>query len=163
MTRKEVVELCREGDRQALDWLYKTYADRMRKICLHYVADWQIAQDLLHDGFIIIFSSIHTLRLPDMLEVWMGTIMRNLSLQYVRQRGLSAPVSLEEISEDEQPAESDEADVFPTYAEMLNLIEKLPEGYGRIFRLSVLEGLSHKEIGLLRVRAFPLRRTTCRP
>ena len=79
----------------------------------------------------------------------MGTIMRNLSLQYVRQRGLSAPVSLEEISEDEQPAESDEADVFPTYAEMLNLIEKLPEGYGRIFRLSVLEGLSHKEIGLL--------------
>ena len=149
MTRKEVVELCREGDRQALDWLYKTYADRMRKICLHYVADWQIAQDLLHDGFIIIFSSIHTLRLPDMLEVWMGTIMRNLSLQYVRQRGLSAPVSLEEISEDDQPAESDEADVFPTYAEMLNLIEKLPEGYGRIFRLSVLEGLSHKEIGLL--------------
>ena len=149
MTRKELVALCKEGDRLALDWLYRTYADRMRKICLYYVADRQIAQDLLHDGFIIIFSSIHTLRLPDMLESWMGTIMRNLSLQYVRQRGLSAPVSLEEISEDEQPAESDEADVFPTYAEMLSLVENLPDGYGRIFRLSVLEGLSHKEIGLL--------------
>ena len=149
MNRKGLVELCKEGDRQALDWLYKTYADRMWKICFRYVADRQIAQDLMHDGFIVIFSSIHALRSPDMLESWMGAIMRNLSLRYVRQRGLSSPVSLEDIREDEQPVESDGADVFPTYAEMLSLVEKLPDGYGRIFRLSVLEGLSHKEIGLL--------------
>ena len=149
MTRKELVELCKVGDRQALDCLYRTYADRMRKICLYYVADRQIAQDLLHDGFIIIFSSIRTLRRPDRLESWMGMIMRNLSLQYMRQHGPSAPVSLEDISEDEQPAEPDDVAVFPTYTEMLSLVEKLPDGYGRIFRLSVLEGLSHKDIGLL--------------
>lgn len=30
--------------------------------------------------------------------------------------------------------------------EVLKLIDKLPEGYGQVFRLSVFEGLSHKEI-----------------
>ena len=30
--------------------------------------------------------------------------------------------------------------------EVLKLIDKLPEGYGKVFRLSVFEGMSHKEI-----------------
>ena len=149
MNSEELVELCKAGDRQALDWLYKTYADRMLQICFYYVADRQIAQDLLHDGFIIIISSLHALRSPDKLESWMGTIMRNLSIRYARQHVLSPLASLEDISEEEQPVEPCHVDVYPTYAELLGLIEKLPDGYGRIFRLSVLEGLSHKEIGLL--------------
>lgn len=32
---------------------------------------------------------------------------------------------------------------------MLRMIESLPEGYNKVFKLAVLEGLSHKEIGLL--------------
>lgn len=35
------------------------------RICLHYIPDKQIAQDLLHDGFIVIFTSIKTLRTPE--------------------------------------------------------------------------------------------------
>jgi len=57
MNKKELIELCKKGDKQALSWLYQAYADKMTKICLHYVTDKQIAQDLLHDGFIIIFAS----------------------------------------------------------------------------------------------------------
>ena len=38
------------------------------KICLRYVPDKQIAQDLLHDGFIVIFSSIGSLRNPEKLD-----------------------------------------------------------------------------------------------
>ena len=54
MNKKELVELCKKGDERTLSWLYQTYADKMIKICFHYVSDKQIAQDLLHDGFIII-------------------------------------------------------------------------------------------------------------
>ncbi len=38
---------------------------------------------------------------------------------------------------------------FPPYSVMLEMIETLPKGYGQVFRLAVLEGLSHKEIGRL--------------
>ena len=36
------------------------------------------------------------------------------------------------------------------------MVEKLPEGYSKIFKLAVLEGLSHKEIGKLLNIAPPL-------
>ena len=65
MDREDFVDLCKKGDEQALNQLYKTYSGKMMKICLRYVPDRQIAQDLLHDGFIVIFTSIGSLRNPE--------------------------------------------------------------------------------------------------
>lgn len=149
MSQNKLVELCKKGDKQALSWLYQTYADKMKRICFHYVADKQIAQDLLHDGFIIIFTSINALHSPDKLEYWMGTIMRNISLRYLKQCGSMSTVPLEEISEDEVPTDTFPANDFPSYKTMLQMIDSLPEGYSTVFKLAVLEGLSHKEIGIL--------------
>lgn len=149
MNNKELVELCKKGNEQALGLLYKTYADKMLKICSYYVTDKQAAQDILHDGFIVIMSSIHSLRSPNKLESWMGKIMRNLSLRYLEQYNTTTIISLDEISYGEEPIDYDYTDEFPPYNTMLQLVEQLPEGYCKIFKLAVLEGLSHKEISLL--------------
>ncbi|MEY8685018.1 sigma-70 family RNA polymerase sigma factor [Bacteroides sp. AN502(2024)] len=149
MKQKKLIELCKKGDKQALSWLYQTYADKMIKICFHYVTDRQIAQDLLHDGFIIIFTSINSLRSPEKLEYWMGTIMKNISLRYLKQCSSISTTPLEEMSEDEEPIDTFPSNDFPAYKIMLKMIESLPEGYNKVFKLAVLEGLSHKEIGLL--------------
>lgn len=151
MSKEELIERCKKGDEQALGLLYKTYAGRMMKICSYYVPDKQIVQDLLHDGFIIIFTSIHALQCPDKLESWMGTIMKNLSIRYLKQCNIrnSLSISLEEMGEDEEPMDIASADEFPSYTMMLRLIDTLPKGYCKIFKLAVLDGLSHKEIGLL--------------
>ena len=58
MTKEELVNLCKEGNEQALSLLYKTYANKMKRICSRYISDKQTVSDLLHDGFIIIFTSI---------------------------------------------------------------------------------------------------------
>lgn len=149
MNQNKLVELCKKGDKQALSWLYQTYADKMTKICFHYVSDRQIVQDLLHDGFIIIFTSINSLHSPEKLEHWMGTIMKNISLRYLKQCSSTSTISLEEIGEDEAPIDTFPSNDFPSYKTMLKMIESLPEGYNKVFKLAVLEGLSHKEIGLL--------------
>lgn len=149
MNQNKLVELCKKGDKQALSWLYQTYADKMTRICFHYVSDRQIVQDLLHDGFIIIFTSINSLHSPEKLEHWMGTIMKNISLRYLKQCSSTSTISLEEIGEDEAPIDTFPSNNFPSYKTMLKMIESLPEGYNKVFKLAVLEGLSHKEIGLL--------------
>lgn len=149
MNNKELVELCKKGNEQALSLLYKTYADKMLKICSYYVTDKQAAQDILHDGFIIIISSIHSLRSHNKLESWMGKIMRNLSLRYLEQYNMASIVPLEDISYGEEPIDYDYTDEFPSYDTIFELVEKLPEGYCKIFKLAVLEGLSHKEISSL--------------
>lgn len=147
MDLEYLVDLCKKGDEQALAWLYSTYSEQMLKTCLHYVPERTVAQDLLHDGFIVIFSSIHSLRNPERLESWMKKIMRNISLRYLNLQNASPAIPLTDILDEEVPAE----EPFPadslSYDELLGMIEHLPAGYRKVFKLSVLEGLSHQEIG----------------
>ena len=147
MDKRELVDLCKEGDEQALDLLYKTYSGKMMGICLHYVSDRQIAQDLLHDGFIVIFTSIDSLRDPERLESWMGVVMKNISLRYLNQNNAANIIPLSEMSEEDEPAESSFDADFVSYDQIMELVESLPEGYSKVFKLAVLEGLPHKEIG----------------
>ncbi len=147
MDKRELVDLCKEGDEQALDLLYKTYSGKMMGICLHYVSDRQIAQDLLHDGFIVIFTSIDSLRDPERLESWMGVVMKNISLRYLNQNNAANIIPLSEVSEEDEPAESSFDADFVSYDQIMELVESLPEGYSKVFKLAVLEGLPHKEIG----------------
>ena len=60
MDTKALVTLCQKGNGQALSLLYENYSEKMLKVCLRYIPDPTIAQDLLHDGFVIIFTSIHS-------------------------------------------------------------------------------------------------------
>lgn len=78
------IDACKQGERKALGNLYKAYSDRLKRICLHYVEDESTAEDILHDAFIIIFTSINSLKDNSKLEGWMITIVRNLSLRFLQ-------------------------------------------------------------------------------
>lgn len=147
MDRKDFVDLCKKGDEQALELLYKTYSGKMLKICLRYVPDRQIAQDLLHDGFIVIFTSISSLRNPEKLESWMGIVMKNIALRYLNQNNAANLIPLSEISDEDEPAESPFSADSISYDWLMEMVERLPEGYSKVFKLAVLDGLPHKEIG----------------
>lgn len=149
MDRKDFVDLCKKGDEQALDKLYKIYSGKMLKIVLRYVPDRQIAQDLLHDGFIVIITSIGSLRNPEKLESWMGVVMKNIALRYLNQNNAANLIPLSEISDEDEPAESPFSAEFISYDRLMEMVERLPEGYSKVFKLAVLEGLPHKEIGNL--------------
>ena len=52
-----LIERCRQGDADALGELYKAYAQQMRGVCRRYISDEQTVEDVLHDAFVIIFTS----------------------------------------------------------------------------------------------------------
>lgn len=58
----ELLERCKKGDKEALGLLYTTYSKRMMCVICHYIPDLNAARDILHDGFLIIFSRINQLR-----------------------------------------------------------------------------------------------------
>ena len=74
-------------------------------------------------------------------------IMRNLALQYLNHANANPTIPLTDIPEEEEPAENPFCPDFISYDKMLDIVESLPEGYCKVFKLAVLEGLSHKEIG----------------
>lgn len=83
MDKERFIELCKAGDEYALGLLYTIHAPRLKRRCLRYVGDEMIAEDILHDGFIIIMSSIHQLKDASKIESWMAAIMRNLAIKYL--------------------------------------------------------------------------------
>ena len=77
----------------------------------------------------------------------MITIVRNLSLRYLQSTEKDGiPLSslgIEFLSEEDEEEKNIELELLQS------AIESLPEGNREIFKLSVLDGLSHKEIGEL--------------
>ena len=139
------IDACKNGDKEALGELYTTYANRLLGVCRHYIKDNNSAHDILHDAFIIIFMSIQDLKDESKLEGWMITIVRNLSLKYLQNTEKEAiPLSCLNIEIQETACEEQKKIEFGL---LLSAIESLPEGNREVFKLSVLEGLSHKEIG----------------
>ena len=140
-----LIERCRQGDADALGELYKAYAQRMKGVCRRYVSDEQAVDDVLHDAFVIIFTSFDRLRDNRKAESWMMSITRNVASKYKDHLKNLSFVPLEEAESLVAPNEEITVKGVPL-EEVLKLIDKLPEGYGKVFRLSVFEGMSHKEI-----------------
>jgi len=146
-----LIERCRQGDADALGELYKAYAQRMRGVCRRYISDEQTVEDILHDAFVIIFTSFDRLRDVSRAEAWMMAITRNVASKCKDHQEALPTVSLEETSEAELIAvEDEERDVRGVpLSEVVRMIDRLPEGYGQVFRLSVFEGMTHKEIAAM--------------
>ncbi|WP_019036835.1 sigma-70 family RNA polymerase sigma factor [Prevotella amnii] len=141
------IDACKNGDNEALGELYTTYAKRLLGVCRHYVKDDNVAEDILHDAFIIIFMSIQDLKDESKLEGWMVTIVRNLCLKYFQStEKKNIPLSCLDIEIKEEVREEQKSIELGL---LLSAIESLPKGNREVFKLSVLDGLSHKEIGEL--------------
>jgi len=143
-----LIEWCRKGDADALGELYKAYAQRMRGVCRRYVSDEQDVDDVLHDAFVIIFTSFDRLRDNRKAESWMMSITRNVASKYKERMKGATMVPIEEAAMISQHTEQADVRGVPL-EDVLRMVERLPEGYGQVFRLSVFEGMSHKEIAAM--------------
>ena len=143
-----LIERCRQGDADALGELYKAYAQRMKGVCRRYVSDEQAVDDVLHDAFVIIFTSFDRLRDNRKAESWMMSITRNVASKYKDHLKAVTMVPLEEAAKLSQHTEQENVRGVPL-EDVLRMVERLPEGYGQVFRLSVFDGLSHKEIAAM--------------
>ena len=140
-----LIERCRQGDADALGELYKAYAQQMRGVCRRYINDEQTVDDVLHDAFVIIFTSFDRLRDERRAEAWMTAITRNVASKCKERQSAVTTVPLEEAVVIPQQTELQDVRGVPL-SEVIRMIDRLPEGYGQVFRLSVFEGMSHKDI-----------------
>lgn len=146
MDATELISRCRAGERQALNLLYQQYKPQLLNICRQYTNNAEVAEDLLHDAFVVIFTSLDRLENVERLEAWMTAIVRNVCYHYRRHLEKEQTV-LQEYA-NEKP-ETTETSLALDYDELQSLVALLPQGYQQIFRLSVFEGLSHQEISQL--------------
>lgn len=147
MGLQQIAERCQQGDREAFALLYTAMREPLRTLCLSFVKNEAVADDLLHDAFLLIFSKIGELKDTSCTEAWMKTVMRRVALLYLRKQHQQVPLS----ASPELTAFAVENNAEPNLAlqDVLAAVDDLPEGYRRVFRMSVFEGMSHQEIANL--------------
>ena len=146
LTKSQLISRCKAGERQALDLLYQQYRPQLLNICKQYTKDDSVAEDLLHDAFVVILTSLDKLRSDDKLESWMTSIVRNVGYHY-RNHLAKEQATLQQIKKEREGAM--ETISSPDYEQLQTLVSQLPQGCQQVFRLSVFEGLSHQEISQL--------------
>jgi len=143
---KQIVNGCQKGDRTAQAQLYQRFSTKMMGICMRYAKNKEDAEDVLQEGFIKVFRDIHQLKTPEALIGWMRRVIVNTALQHIRKRKtrLFPEVEIDQIKEEY----ASEEDIFSQFAakQLLNMVQKLPDGYRAIFNMYVIEGFSHQEI-----------------
>ena len=143
------VQKAKEKDSKAFDALYTAYYPQMLGVCMNIIReDKTTASDLVHDAFILAFVSLDSLKDNTKFGEWLTSIVKNVSLRYVGKRDKVRLLSVSSLKEEEavfiDSSPSPDEDLY--HKQLLELIGRLPEGYSKVLRLSVIEGFSHKEI-----------------
>ena len=146
MTEAQIIEGCRKGDAAAQRELYERFAATMMGICCRYVRDRTVAEDLLHDGFITVFTKVREFRGEGSFEGWCKRIFVNTALGFLRKR---SPINESDQIENMGWLDSGDTDAVEKMSgeELMEIICSLPDGYRTILNLYAVEGYSHKEIG----------------
>lgn len=147
MKIEKLIEKVKVGDTDALRTVYETYSQRMRNACIRITQeDEDTVSDLVQESFIRAYYSLGKLKDASKFGEWIVAITKNVSLRYLERKQRAQVVPFSSISDEfdvESPLSSDSK---IEENELLEIINKLPSGYGKVFKMAVIEGVSHKEI-----------------
>ena len=128
------------------------YYPKMKGICINILReDKAVVDDLVQDAFILAFVSLKDLKNTHRFSQWLTSITTNLVLKYLEKGKRYDFISLSDVEEEFSFVLEDgntSKQSIP-YEEIMSAIDSLPEGYKKIFNMSVLDGLSHQEISEL--------------
>ena len=112
---------------------------------MRYVGDRAVAEDVLQEGFITLFTRLDNYRGDGSFEGWARRIFVTTALMSLRKKDAL------KMSEDLDSARKMKADIPSqgqdiVYKELMKLVMELPPGFRTVFNMYVIEGYSHKEI-----------------
>ncbi len=148
LTEEELISGCKRKDRKAQKALYDAHSYQLMGLCRRYCNSREDAEDVLQEGFMNIFESLHQYKGHGQLKAWMRRVIINTALQRIRKRK-KEPIfsSLDVVNPQLKLADHQES--WPEtykYETILEAIQNLPLGYRLVFNLYVVDGLSHREI-----------------
>lgn len=142
----KLIESCIKGDRASQKALYDRLAPRMFPLCMRYIGDRILAEDILQDGFVTLFTRLGDYKGEGSFEGWARRIFVTTALMSLRKKDAL------KMSDELDLARGMKADTVSQiqnigYKELMKLVMSLPPGFRTVFNMYAIEGYSHKEIG----------------
>ncbi len=140
-----LVNECAKGNSKAQRALFDKFAPKMLAVCQRYLRNNQEAEDVLQDGFVKVFQKIVDFKMEGSLEGWIRRIVVNTALDTIRKnKKLLDDVQVEEVQY--KVSFTDHQFDGMDLAQLMKLINEMPDGYRVVFNMFAIEGYSHKEI-----------------
>lgn len=145
MLDSNLISECRKGDRKAQKALYDALAPKMFSVCIRYMGDRSLAEDILQEGFVILFTRLDSFSEIGSFEGWARKIFVNTALMSLRKKdALKVSDDIDAALDLKSETASPVQDIG--YKDLLKMISGLPPGYRIVFNMYAIEGYDHKEI-----------------
>ena len=144
MTEKQLIAACKNQDRRAQKLLFERFSPTMLGVCRRYMKNLQTAEDVMVEGFYKVLTKIEMFSGNGSFEGWVRRIMINESLMQLRKANHFRHT--EEINPNLDVSENPVIVEELAAAEILALLDDLPDGYRTVFNLYLVEGYKHREI-----------------
>jgi len=145
MTEQAILAGCLQNDATAQRELYNHYSPRMLSVCYRFAQSREDAEDMLQEGFIKVFTQIHTFQNKGSFEGWIRRIIVHTCINFLKkykkfndnvELGFAGYLSVKE-------------ETIPSLMQAKQVVEcirLLPVGYRTVLNLYAIEGYNHKEI-----------------
>ena len=147
----DIIRRCKRGDRKAQESVYNLLAGKMFAVCLRYCANYEEAKDVLHDGFVTVFTKIAQFHNAGSFEGWVRRIFVNHALEHYRNNVKMQIVDRMDDTDfhfaaPEVESEEEWLAYQLTEAELLILIDDLPQQYKIVFNLYVMDEIGRAHV-----------------
>ncbi len=144
---KDLINRSCGGDAQAMEAIYERFNRPLFSLIYRYTTNREVAEDLLQDVFLKIFSNLQTLRNTETFVSWMYRIAVNTCFGYLRgsKSQFQKTVPLNNVKERIGEDATGSSDRFLKKS-LDEAIHSLPARMKTIFLLHDVQGFKHEEI-----------------
>jgi RNA polymerase sigma-70 factor (ECF subfamily) len=145
MTEQAILAGCLKNDPVAQRELYNRYSPKMLSVCYRFAQSREDAEDMLQEGFIKVFTQIHTFQNKGAFEGWIRRIIVHTCINFLKKyKKFNESLDLAfagylQVKEETVPS-------IMQAKQVVECIRLLPVGYKTVLNLYAIEGYNHKEI-----------------
>jgi RNA polymerase sigma-70 factor (ECF subfamily) len=146
MNEQAILQGCLQKDPLSQRELYNQFSPKMLGVCHRFSSSKEDAEDMLQEGFIKVFTQLHTFVGKGAFEGWVRRIIVHTCINFLKKhKKFNESIDLEYAEELGSKEESMASRMQGR--QVMDCIRSLPVGYRTVLNLYAIEGYSHKEIG----------------
>lgn len=146
MEEQELIRRARDGDRDAMERLYREHADRVYTVVRRLAGDDARADDLSQEAWIRAFEKLHLFGGRSSFGTWMYRLATNTALNRLRADGRHRELEEQAVPSDLHGRTEKVDDAVIDQKLLQEALDRLPDGYREVLVLHDVEGFTHREI-----------------
>lgn len=144
---QKLIEGCLNNDRRSQKRLYDEYAPIMLGICMRYANSKDEAEDILIEGFTLVFMKLGSFKGECSLAFWIKRVMINTAISNYRKNAKHyTAISFDEFPETQIEDRGSSIETALSQKELMRLIQEMPEILRIVLNLRAFEAYEYHEI-----------------